>query len=39
MANAAVSRIIKKLESRPGIALLIRTTRQLALTQESERYF
>lgn len=39
MANSAVSRTIKKLESKLGIALLTRTTRQLALTQEGERYF
>lgn len=39
MANSAVSRTIKKLEGKLGIALLTRTTRQLALTQEGERYF
>lgn len=39
MANSAVSRTIKKLEGKLGIALLTRTTRQLALTQEDERYF
>ncbi|MGK3142858.1 DNA-binding transcriptional regulator YafC [Pantoea sp. C2G6] len=39
MANSAVSRTIKKLESKLGIALLTRTTRQLALTQEGEQYF
>ncbi|AYP24317.1 DNA-binding transcriptional regulator YafC [Pantoea agglomerans] len=39
MANSAVSRTVKKLESKLGIALLTRTTRQLALTQEGERYF
>jgi len=39
MANSAVSRTIKKLENKLGIALLTRTTRQLALTQEGERYF
>jgi len=39
MANSAVSRTIKKLEGKLGVALLTRTTRQLALTQEGERYF
>ncbi len=39
MANSAVSRTIKKLENKLGVALLTRTTRQLALTQEGERYF
>lgn len=39
MANSAVSRTVKKLESKLGIALLTRTTRQLALTYEGEHYF
>lgn len=39
MANSAVSRTIKKLENKLGLALLTRTTRNLALTQEGERYF
>lgn len=39
MANSAVSRTIKKLETKLGLALLTRTTRNLALTQEGERYF
>ena len=39
MANSAVSRTIKKLENKLGVALLTRTTRQLALTHEGEHYF
>lgn len=39
MANSAVSRTVKKLESKLGVALLTRTTRQLALTHEGEHYF
>lgn len=39
MANSAVSRTIKKLESKLGVALLTRTTRHLALTHEGEHYF
>jgi len=39
MANSAVSRMVKKLESRLGVTLLTRTTRQLALTYEGEHYF
>lgn len=39
MANSAVSRTVKKLENKLGVALLTRTTRQLALTQEGEDYF
>ena len=39
MANSAVSRTVKKLENKLGVALLTRTTRQLALTQEGEHYF
>ncbi|MCZ4059217.1 DNA-binding transcriptional regulator YafC [Pantoea sp. LMR881] len=39
LANSAVSRTIKKLENKLGVALLTRTTRHLALTQEGERYF
>ena len=38
-ANSAVSRAVKKLESRLGVSLLNRTTRQLSLTEEGERYF
>ncbi|WP_312121243.1 LysR family transcriptional regulator, partial [Pantoea vagans] len=38
MANSAVSRAIKKLENKLGIALLTSTTRQMELTQEGERY-
>lgn len=39
MANSAVSRSIKKLENKFNISLLNRTTRQLSLTREGERYF
>lgn len=39
MANSAVSRTVKKLENKLGVALLTRTTRQLALTLEGEHYF
>lgn len=39
MANSAVSRTVKQLENKLGVALLTRTTRQLALTQEGEHYF
>ncbi|ADU68106.1 DNA-binding transcriptional regulator YafC [Pantoea sp. At-9b] len=39
MANSAVSRTVKKLETKLGVALLTRTTRQLALTHEGEHYF
>ena len=38
-ANSAVSRAVKKLESKLGVGLLNRTTRQLSLTEEGERYF
>lgn len=38
-ANSAISRAVKKLESRLGVSLLNRTTRQLSLTEEGERYF
>lgn len=38
-ANSAVSRAVKKLESKLGVNLLNRTTRQLSLTEEGERYF
>lgn len=38
-ANSAVSRSVKKLESKLGVNLLNRTTRQLSLTEEGERYF
>ena len=33
-ANSAVSRAVKKLESKLGVSLLNRTTRQLSLTEE-----
>ncbi len=39
IANSAVSRSIKKLENKFNISLLNRTTRQLSLTREGERYF
>ncbi|KOC89625.1 DNA-binding transcriptional regulator YafC [Winslowiella iniecta] len=39
MANSAVSRAVKKLENKLGVELLTRTTRQVNLTQEGERYF
>lgn len=39
LANSAVSRTVKKLESKLGVNLLNRTTRQLSLTEEGERYF
>ncbi|WP_347254332.1 DNA-binding transcriptional regulator YafC [Leminorella grimontii] len=39
LANSAVSRSVKKLESKLGVSLLNRTTRQLSLTEEGERYF
>ena len=38
-ANSAISRAIKKLESKLGVNLLNRTTRQLSLTEEGELYF
>ncbi|MFK3707320.1 DNA-binding transcriptional regulator YafC [Klebsiella sp. NPDC088457] len=38
-ANSAVSRAVKKLEGKLGVSLLNRTTRQLSLTEEGERYF
>ncbi|MDU3541256.1 MAG: DNA-binding transcriptional regulator YafC [Staphylococcus sp.] len=38
-ANSAVSRAVKKLETKLGVSLLNRTTRQLSLTEEGERYF
>ena len=38
-ANSAVSRAVKKLESKLGVSLLNRTTRQLSLTEEGDRYF
>jgi len=38
-ANSAVSRAVKKLEMKLGVSLLNRTTRQLSLTEEGERYF
>jgi DNA-binding transcriptional LysR family regulator len=38
-ANSAISRAVKKLESKLGFNLLNRTTRQLSLTEEGERYF
>lgn len=39
MANSAISRTVKKLENKLGVALLTRTTRQIKLTQEGETYF
>lgn len=39
MANSAVSRAVKKLETKLGVELLTRTTRQVNLTQEGEVYF
>lgn len=39
MANSAVSRSVKKLETKLGVALLTRTTRQINLTQEGSLYF
>lgn len=38
-ANSVVSRTVKKLESKLGVTLLNRTTRQISLTQEGENYF
>ena len=38
-ANSAISRAIKRLEMKLGVSLLNRTTRQLNLTEEGERYF
>ena len=38
-ANSAVSRAVKKLEMKLGVSLLNRTTRQLSLTEEGERYY
>ncbi|MGP2760025.1 DNA-binding transcriptional regulator YafC [Serratia marcescens] len=38
-ANSVVSRTVKKLESKLGVTLLNRTTRQITLTQEGENYF
>ncbi|MEQ4453576.1 DNA-binding transcriptional regulator YafC [Kosakonia sp. YIM B13605] len=38
-ANSAISRAVKKLENKLGVNLLNRTTRQLSLTEEGERYF
>ena len=37
--NSTISRAVKKLESKLGVSLLNRTTRQLNLTEEGERYF
>src|SRR5699024_685299 len=39
LANSAVSRTVKKLESKLGVNLLNRTTRQLSLTEEGKHYF
>jgi DNA-binding transcriptional LysR family regulator len=39
LANSAISRAVKKLEMKLGVSLLNRTTRQLSLTEEGERYF
>lgn len=38
-ANSAISRSVKKLEMKLGVNLINRTTRQLSLTEEGERYF
>ena len=38
-ANSAINRSVKKLEMKLGVSLLNRTTRQLSLTEEGERYF
>ena len=38
-ANSVVSRTVKKLETKLGVTLLNRTTRQISLTQEGENYF
>lgn len=38
-ANSAISRAVKRLEMKLGVNLLNRTTRQLSLTEEGERYF
>lgn len=38
-ANSVVSRTVKKLESKLGVTLLNRTTRQISLTREGENYF
>lgn len=38
-ANSVVSRAVKRLEMKLGVSLLNRTTRQLNLTEEGERYF
>ncbi|MFZ4834989.1 DNA-binding transcriptional regulator YafC [Rouxiella sp. Mn2063] len=37
--NSVVSRTLKRLEQKLGISLLNRTTRQISLTHEGERYF
>ncbi|OBX03884.1 LysR family transcriptional regulator, partial [Gallibacterium genomosp. 3] len=39
MANSVVSRSVKRLEQKLGVNLLNRTTRNLSLTAEGERYF
>jgi len=39
LANSAISRAVKILEGKLGVNLLNRTTRQLSLTEEGERYF
>ncbi|EBP2513917.1 LysR family transcriptional regulator [Salmonella enterica] len=38
-ANSAISRSVKKLEMKLGVNLINRTTLQLSLTEEGERYF
>lgn len=39
LANSVISRSVKKLEMKLEVSLLNRTTRQLSLTEEGERYF
>ncbi len=39
VATSVISRTVKKLETKLGVSLLTRTTRQLSLTPEGERYF
>ena len=39
LANSAISRSVKKLEMKLEVSLLNRTTRQLSMTEEGERFF